>query len=159
MLIGGSTGSTSGGIKLGKVIIALKSISHNTKSIISPERRKKPLKISGKVISDNQVKMASLFIVMQFILIAIVWFLFILYGYGPLDSLFDVISAQSNTGLSTGIISNSLPGFLKLVLVVQMWMGRLEIIPVLVLIHSIYEIIRLKPKTKKPDRIKNKKKE
>ncbi len=102
--------------------------------------------------------MASLFIVMQFILIAIVWFLFILYGYAPLDALFDVISAQSNTGLSTGIISNSLPGFLKLILVVQMWMGRLEIIPVLVLIHSIYKIIRFKPKTKKPDRIKKKKK-
>lgn len=159
MLIGGSTGSTSGGVKLGKIIIALKSMNHNTKSIISPERRKKPLKISGKVISDNQVKTASLFIVMQFILITIVWFLFILYGYAPLDALFDVISAQSNTGLSTGIISNNLPGFLKLILIVQMWMGRLEIIPVLVLIHSIYEIIRFKPKTKKPDRIKNKKKE
>lgn len=157
MLIGGSTGSTSGGIKLGKVVITLKGISHYTKSILSPERRKKPLKVGGKVIEDKQVRLASLFIVMHFILIAIVWFLFILYGYNPLDALFDVISAQSNTGLSTGIINNTLPGFLKLVLIIQMWMGRLEIIPVLVLIHSIYEMIRLKPKNKKPDKIKKKK--
>ncbi len=157
MLIGGSTGSTSGGIKLAKVIVSLKGINHQIKSIIYPEKRTKPLKISGKVIKDKQIKEASLFIVMHFILITIVWFLFILYGYNPLDSLFDVISAQSNTGLSVGIINNGLPGVLKLVLTIQMWMGRLEIIPVLVLINGIYEIFRFKPKNKKSER-KNRKK-
>ncbi|MCQ2978055.1 MAG: TrkH family potassium uptake protein [archaeon] len=154
MLIGGSTGSTSGGIKLSKVIISFKGIAHNIKSIIAPEKRTKPLKISDKVVKDKQIKDASLFIFMHFILIAIVWFLFILYGYSPLDSLFDVISAQSNTGLSVGIITNGLPDFLKVVLIIQMWMGRLEIIPVLVLFNGIFEIFRFKPKTKKSERRK-----
>lgn len=154
MFIGGSSGSTSGGVKLLRTIISLKTIKNQLRAIIYPQGVKKQMVVSNRLITEKEIQNASSFIVLSFLLIAIVWFLLILYGYNPLNSLFDTISAQSNTGLSTGVISNTLPGFIKLVLIIQMWMGRLEIIPVLVLFAGLYELFKFKPKNKKS--IKNK---
>jgi trk system potassium uptake protein TrkH len=60
-----------------------------------------------------------------------------IYGYDPFTALFDVISLQSNNGLSTGIVFGGLPIPLKLTLIFLMWIGRLEIIPVLVVFRTI----------------------
>ena len=56
-------------------------------------------------------------------------------------ALFDVISLQSNNGLSTGIVFGGLPIPLKLTLIFLMWIGRLEIIPVLVVFRTITGLI------------------
>lgn len=45
-----------------------------------------------------------------------------------------VASAASGVGLSTGITHPDLPWLGKLTLIFLMWMGRLEIIPVLLLL-------------------------
>jgi trk system potassium uptake protein TrkH len=54
--------------------------------------------------------------------------------YTPHEVLFEVTSAMSNVGLSTGITGADNPWSAKLVMIVLMWMGRLEITAVLVLI-------------------------
>ena len=50
------------------------------------------------------------------------------------------------SGLSVGIASPDLHGIGKLVLIVYMWMGRVEIIPVLVLFSSLLHPLRQKGK-------------
>lgn len=61
------------------------------------------------------------------------WFMFLCYGYPVLNSLFEVVSALTDAGLSTGIINNSLPGVLKIVTMVDMLFGKFTIIGLLLL--------------------------
>jgi trk system potassium uptake protein TrkH len=54
--------------------------------------------------------------------------------------LFTVASAQANVGLVSGIVTPSSPMLEsgpKLMLTLNMWVGRLEIIPVLVLFRAL----------------------
>jgi len=52
-------------------------------------------------------------------------------------ALLEVASALGNVGLSSGITSPDLPLGGKLTLMVIMWLGRLEIVPVLVLFGAL----------------------
>ena len=54
--------------------------------------------------------------------------------------IFEVCSAQGNVGLSAGITSISMDPYAKTMLIFNMWIGRLEIIPIIVLIKSFFGI-------------------
>jgi len=53
------------------------------------------------------------------------------------DVIFEVASAQGNVGLSCGITHPEMATLAKLTLCFNMWVGRLEIIPVLMLLRSL----------------------
>ena len=137
MLIGGSSGSTSGGLKLIRVITVLKGMNLTVTNLVSPEGRVVNTKIGGKRINEREIKESSAYILMFLIFLVFGWAMMTLYGYDPFTSLFDVISLQSNNGLSTGIVFGGLPTPLKITLIFLMWIGRLEIIPVLVVFRTI----------------------
>ncbi|RLG70067.1 MAG: hypothetical protein DRO07_01110, partial [Candidatus Iainarchaeum archaeon] len=46
------------------------------------------------------------------------------------NSLFEVVSAQGNAGLSTGITKPGMNPISELMLIINMFVGRLEIIPI-----------------------------
>lgn len=48
------------------------------------------------------------------------------------------MSAQSNVGLDSGITGPTMPETAKAMLIVNMWVGRLEIIPVAVLLGAVF---------------------
>ncbi|PSP94786.1 cation transporter, partial [Halobacteriales archaeon QS_4_62_28] len=54
------------------------------------------------------------------------------------DAIFEVATAQGTVGLSSGITGPGMPIIAEVLFIFQMWMGRLEIIPVLVLINTIF---------------------
>ncbi|HBA65919.1 MAG TPA: cation transporter, partial [Methylococcaceae bacterium] len=56
-------------------------------------------------------------------------------GYDPMDALFEVVSACSTTGLSTGITGSGLEPWLKAVLIADMLLGRVEFIAFLVFLY------------------------
>jgi trk system potassium uptake protein TrkH len=56
-----------------------------------------------------------------------------LCGYSLSEASFESVSAAANVGLSCGITSPSMPGFLKVVYIIQMWAGRLEFIAIFAL--------------------------
>jgi len=56
--------------------------------------------------------------------------------------MFEAASALGSVGLSTGISSPDLHWLGKLILILFMWMGRLEIIPVIVLFSSLLGYFR-----------------
>ena len=141
MLIGGSSGSTGGGLKLIRVITVIKGMNLTVTNLVSPEGRVVSTKISGKKINEREIKEASAYIVTFLIFLVCGWIIMTLYGYDPFTALFDVISIQSNNGLSTGIVFGGLPTPLKLTLIFLMWIGRLEIIPVLVVFRTIAGLI------------------
>jgi trk system potassium uptake protein TrkH len=53
------------------------------------------------------------------------------------------MSAQSNVGLDSGITGPTMPGSAKAMLIINMWVGRLEIIPVTVLTGAIFQRFNL----------------
>ena len=141
MLIGGSSGSTSGGLKLIRLITVLKGMNLTVTNLVSPEGRVVSTRIGGKKINEREIKEASAYIVIFFIFLMFGWIVMTMYGYDPFTALFDVISIQSNNGLSTGIVFGGLPIPVKLTLIFLMWIGRLEIIPVLVLFRTFGGLI------------------
>ena len=148
MLIGGSSGSTGGGLKLIRVITVLKGMNLTITNLVSPEGRVVNTRIGGKKINEREIKEASAYIVIFLMFLVCGWIIMTLYGYDPFTALFDVISIQSNNGLSTGIVFGGLPMPVKLTLIFLMWIGRLEIIPVLVVFRTISGLINPKRRIK-----------
>ncbi|MCK4902566.1 MAG: hypothetical protein KAS76_04340, partial [Thermoplasmatales archaeon] len=61
---------------------------------------------------------------------------------GLSDTIFEVCSAQGNVGLTTGITEITMDPIAKTMLIFNMWIGRLEIIPIIVLVKSMFGIKR-----------------
>ena len=98
--------------------------------------------ISGKPVSDIEIREAGSYTFLYFFFILISWLVLMQYGYSGIDSFFEVASAQGNVGLSLGIISPNMPDIAEILLIFNMWIGRLEIIPVLVLFKGLLDIFR-----------------
>lgn len=130
MVMGGSSGSTVGAVKLIRVITVLKSVGRTVTNIVAPGRVVR-IKVSGKPINESEMKEASLYIAVYLFFLLISWIIMTSYTNDPINTLFDVTSTLGNVGLSTGIINGDLSTIPKILLIFLMWMGRLEIIPVL----------------------------
>ncbi|MEJ2711510.1 MAG: potassium transporter TrkG, partial [Anaerolineales bacterium] len=86
-------------------------------------------------LQDEEIRMALLLILLFITVVALSWLPFVAMGYSPIDSLFEVVSATGTVGLSAGLTSSTLPAVLKVILCVDMLMGRLEIIAWLVMLY------------------------
>ena len=142
MLIGGSTGSTVGALKLMRVITFFKGIYKNSREILSPERSVVSVKISDKKLTDSVAAQSGNYIALYFLCILITWALLCLYGHNAFDSLFFTISIQGNVGLEIGQMSQTLEWPLKIMGIFNMWTGRLEIYPVLITLRAFFEIFK-----------------
>ena len=137
MIMGGSSGSTVGAVKLVRVITVLKSINLTVTNLVAPGRVVK-IKISEKFINESEMKESSSYITLYLIFLLVGWIIMTFYTNNPMDALFDVTSTIGNVGLSTGLINGSLDTVPKIVLIFLMWLGRLEIIPILLTIKLGY---------------------
>ena len=144
MLIGGSTGSTVGALKIMRVVTFLKGIYKNSREMWSPEGSVVPMKISDKKLSEQVATQSGNYIALYIILIFITWALLCLYGHDPFNSLFFTVSMQGNVGLEIGQISQSLEVPLKLIGIFNMWIGRLEIYPILITFRAFFEVFKFK---------------
>ena len=144
MLIGGGAGSTAGGIKLIRAVIVWKGLNWSLTKSLLPKNAIKPFRFGKRLLNDEEINSIGA----EANLIIILWIVFLLVGVGVLtlagtpgyslnEVIFEVVSAQSNVGLSTGITSTGLSLVGKVMLILNMWIGRLEIIPVLMLIRVL----------------------
>ncbi len=135
MLIGGSTGSTAGGLKLIRLLILIRLIQVSLQRITAPPRAVLLPRIGGLRIDEEDISAVLVLFGLWFSVIFISWWVFLLYGEPPLDSLFEVVSAMGTVGLSSGITRPDLAPVLKFLLCINMLLGRLEIIALLVLLY------------------------
>jgi len=133
MLIGGCVGSTGGAIKVMRMIILVKVVHHVLLKVILPPGTIRPLKIGGNVVEEEEVVRILGFFVAYLLLLAFSGFLLTFFGFEPFNAFSAVFSAQGNVGPCFLPINNNLPAIVKGVLIFDMWAGRLEIIPILVL--------------------------
>ncbi|MDH7593944.1 MAG: TrkH family potassium uptake protein [Methanomicrobiales archaeon] len=146
MLIGGCAGSTAGGIKVNRVVLAYEGLiwwfrrSFTRRTTIIPfkhEGRSIPEKISEVELSKNML------VVILFIIVVFFSTLVCLHFYMPEmkleEIIFDVVSAIGNNGLGAGYIGPESPLPVKWVFIFVMWAGRLEIVPVIMLFIGIFK--------------------
>jgi trk system potassium uptake protein TrkH len=67
--------------------------------------------------------------------------IFMMAGYQPIDALFTVFSAQGNVGLNAmpDALYFGMPSGLKWLLMLHMLIGRVEILPLLSMLHGLRE--------------------
>ena len=135
MLVGGSAGSTAGGFKLVRLLILLRLIQLALRRSAAPDRAVLGARVGGERIESNTAVNALLLIALWMLVIGLSWLPFLAYGHDPLGALFEVISATGTVGLSAGISGPHLEAPLKLVLGLDMLLGRVEIIAVLVVLY------------------------
>ena len=136
MIVGGSSASTSGGLKLSRILIVLKSIPWLIKRMISPKNAIIPLKLESESIDDDVLITTGVFVMTYLIVIVVSSAVFVFLGFGFVDSLFQIVSAMGTVGLSTVNIG-ALPVIAKSVLIVCMFLGRLEIFPILIFLNNL----------------------
>ncbi len=138
MIIGAGFGSTGGGIKQLRLYIILKTIMNTLSKQLFSHRTVSPIKIGDNVIENREVIYVFTLLSLYIITLLLSTLIFTLYGYRLVDSLFESSSALATTGLSVGLSSTKLELVPKIVLIIDMFLGRLEIVPVLIVFLKIF---------------------
>lgn len=138
MIIGACAGSTGGGVKVSRVLITFKYIKSEIKKVIHP-RSISNITMDEKLIDDTMTKNVSAYLLIYLIIMAVSFILITLNEFDIETSLTSVVTCLNNVGPGlgnlvgpTGNFSTFSP-FSKLVLTLDMLLGRLEIFPILFL--------------------------
>ncbi|MDR1082582.1 MAG: hypothetical protein LBL27_01780, partial [Coriobacteriales bacterium] len=140
MAIGGSSGSTAGGIKALRIGIITKSVFARIKDVLAPASARNTTSYQhlGRHMLSNEVTGAAMTIAILYVITYIVGALVgIAFGYDAIPATFESVAATSNAGLSAGIIAPEAPVVMKLLYIVQMWVGRLEFLAFLAVLFSL----------------------
>ncbi len=137
MFVGGAAGSTAGGIKLFRLFEIVRGINRFFVMKLYPKESVFPGQGAGRGVASEDLLgifyVAAIYAATVFVSAAI----FVWYGYGPLESLFEVTSAVGTVGLSSGVVTPGLDGGLKVLLTLLMWAGRLEFLPIVIWGYSV----------------------
>lgn len=139
MFIGGCAGSTAGGIKNIRILVLLKAIKKEFYRILHP-RAVIPIKIDGKVISNNTIAGISSFFAL-FIFIFIISTMIVSLDGVDFESAASAVAATlGNVGPAFGFAGplRSYSGFSnlsKIVMSICMLLGRLEVFTLMILFN------------------------
>ncbi|MBN2680323.1 MAG: TrkH family potassium uptake protein, partial [Acidithiobacillaceae bacterium] len=134
MFVGGSVGSTAGGIKLVRAWLSLKIVAYMIRSTRMSAHVVNPLRMEGRTVPASVLLNTLAIVMLTLMVMTLSWLAFLVSGYPALPGLFNVVSAMSTAGLSVGVLNVSTPVALKLVLCADMLFGRLEFVALLVLL-------------------------
>ena len=98
MLMGGGLGSTAGGFKLLRLLIAASVFRLLILRTCLPKHAVIEPRLGGRRLQDEEIRAALLLIVLFVVVVALSWLPFVAMGYSPLDSLFEVASAWERWG-------------------------------------------------------------
>ena len=142
MASGACAGSTSGGIKIIREVISIKSISNIFRRLLHPNALFS-VKVSNEVIDDDKTRRVINFLIIFMLLYILGVLLFLVSGSNLQESMFNCISALGNSGPGTGSTGPSasfseLSDMGKWTMSFLMLIGRLEIYTVLVTIFALF---------------------
>ena len=133
MICGGMYGSTSGGLKLWRILVALKFVWSRIHSSFLPAGTVQVLDVDGSKVQPESISEVMGYIFMYLMICLVSAGILIAWNHSLLNSMFTVASAFGNVGLSTIDIS-ILPQYEKAFLAFIMYIGRIEIFPFLALL-------------------------
>lgn len=148
MMVGAMSGSTGGGIKTIRVGLAWKGLRRELRKVFLPSNALATESYrAGRVqLLRPDVLEPALMILLGFLLLYAAGALVgMFYGYPFDQAFFESSSAGATVGLSIGMTGPSLPTGLKLVYILQMWMGRLELVAAFAVFGFGYTSLRGRP--------------
>ena len=142
MLIGGSAGSTAGGIKMIRIILVFKFCYYEFKRLIHPNAII-PVKYNQLVVKDAVMPRVLAFVVTYLILVFIGSLVLSLSGMGFMESLSGFVASISCVGPGLGEVGPMgnyahIPTFSKWFISLFMLVGRLELFTVLLLFTPVF---------------------
>ena len=138
MLVGGCAGSTSGSIKVSRILIYIKMLARELSSLCHP-KSVRVICMDGKRVSSDVIRSTMVFLAAYVVIFAVSVLLVSLDGSDFTTDFTAVASALGNIGPGFSLVGPArnfafLSDFSKAVLMFDMLAGRLELFPMLVLL-------------------------
>jgi trk system potassium uptake protein TrkH len=135
MFTGACAGSTSGGVKLGRILLLLKGLRRDIHKMIHP-RQVQSVRVNGNVVDERVMINTSAYIVAYLLIFAISLFIVSLDGFSITTNVTAILACFNNIGPGFELVGTagnfSQFGYLsKIALTIDMLAGRLEIFPLL----------------------------
>lgn len=139
MLVGGCAGSTAGGLKMSRVMIIIKSAFIDIHRMVHP-RNINIVRINKTAVNRDTIEASKTYFMLYMLAIVLGALLISFDGFGVETSFTASLSCLSNVGPGMAKVGPSgnyaiFSSFSKIVLSIEMLMGRLEIYPVVILLY------------------------
>lgn len=137
MVTGACSGSTTGGIKIARVILLIKNSFYEFKRRLHPNAII-PMRMNKDFVSEKVINSLFAFFTIYITIIFVSTFILALSGMSMVDSLSAVVASIGNIGTTLGNLGTgnfaAIPSFAKWYLSFLMLIGRLELFTVLLLL-------------------------
>lgn len=137
MVIGASAGSTGGGFKCARVLIIVRSLRRNLRRAISPQKVQ-VVRINNHMIDEKVLENTNAYLAAYVIILFVSFILVSIDQFSITTNITAVLSCFNNIGPGLEAVGptcnfGDFSWLSKLVLIVDMLAGRLEIFPILIL--------------------------
>ena len=138
MFIGACAGSTSGGMKVSRILILLKTIRKELSLIIHPRQVKK-IRMDGHPVDHETLRSANVFLVVYFVLLLTSMLLISVDEFDFTTNFTSVVTMLNNIGPGLNLVGPTqnfsiFSPFSKFILMFDMLAGRLELFPMMILL-------------------------
>ena len=143
-IVCGTTGSTCGGIKSDRALILIKAVGRYVNSILHPSSINE-VRLGRKILRESDVSPHLLYICIYMFLIFISMLLCLCTGLDFENSVVASVMSLGNVGPGCGELMGSMgcydsaPTLSKLIFSFDMFLGRVEIYPVLAVLGMIFD--------------------
>lgn len=139
----GCAGSTTGGLKVDRVIALFKAIRRQVSLFLHPSAVR-DVKIGKRSLRDDEVSSQILYIALFSLMLVVSVFLCLLLGVSAHNAFAATVSSLSNVGPAIeelGLMGsfNSVPSTAKFLYTMDMFFGRVEIYPLLAIFAMVFE--------------------
>ena len=139
----GCSGSTTGGIKVDRILIAIKAIGHEIRHRLHP-LEVSHVRLSGHHLSDSSVKAVMMYIVIYILLTVLSIIVVMMCGASAMDAVSGVVASIGSVGPGLGDLGSlgnysAQVSVAKFVYTLDMFLGRVEIYPVLVVLSMLFK--------------------
>lgn len=141
MVVGACAGSTAGGLKVSRVLIVLKGMLCQVRRLLRPHSVN-VVRLDGEVVPDETVRSATGYISIYLLIVIVTVFLVSIDGFGLETNLTATLACINNIGpglAEVGPVGNfsGFSAFSKTLLSLNMLIGRLEIMPMIILMSPL----------------------
>lgn len=139
----GCSGSTTGGIKADRMYISLKVIYNDFKKRLHPSSLFRT-KVGSRVLGDETISSVFLYIVLYIFITLLSFIIILICGVDIGDAFSGTVASLGNVGPGTGSIGTmgnyaAMPAVVKFVFTIDMFFGRVEIFPILIVISMFFK--------------------
>ncbi|MDD7178801.1 MAG: TrkH family potassium uptake protein [Lachnospiraceae bacterium] len=137
MMLGACAGSTGGGFKCGRALLVLKGLRRSVRQIVHPGKVE-VVRVNGRTVEEKVLENTNAYLAAYTLIIVVSFFLVSVDGFSVTTNLSAVLACFNNIGPGFEMVGptcnfSGFSMFSKLVLIMDMLAGRLEIFPILIL--------------------------